>query len=218
MSLELNPSASQNIGTLTGEALYTSISSALSVGCGTVAESSTMVSCAVPDITGINYVENGVEGAWNDGSVSVSIPFMSVTDDDTLQALIGSVAGALMASSVIPNSSTLYNTPNFGEVNMTNVAALAQSIWTDDTGDTHSPQSLSVALAFSCPTGCVGSASDSYLCDDESLGSSIATVGGFIADALSLIPGLEWIGEVGEGIEVASKVAGTAVSNVFSPS
>ncbi|KAK5721346.1 hypothetical protein LTR17_014635 [Elasticomyces elasticus] len=158
LSMELNPSASQNVGTLTGEALYTSISSAISVGCGTIASGATMVTCTVPEITGVGYVEDLNNDLWDDGHLSLSIPFMSVTDNDVLQALISSVAGAFMASSTIANNSKLetvdcgayYSDSACQYANITNVAALAQGIYTDDVTDgMHSPQSLGIALTFS---------------------------------------------------------------------
>lgn len=207
--MELNPSASQNVGTLTGEALYTSISSALSAGCGTVAPSSTMATCEVPTITGINYVEDGVDGVWHDGSLSISIPFMSVTDNNVLQALISSIAGAFMASSTIANNSRVYFTQKSQTfTNLTNVAALAQAIYTDDVSDVHSPQNLGVALVFS------GATTDSYLCDAAALAGSALYYSGFVANAIGLIPGFEWAEVVGlaiEGASVASEGAMQAV-------
>lgn len=191
--MELNPSASQNIGTLTGSALYTSISSVLSEGCGTVAAGSTMVTCDVPQVTGMNYIENGVKGVWYDGTLSIGIPFMSVTDNDVLQALISSVAGALMASSLIPN-----NTEFAYDRNMTNVASLVQAIYTDDTGDVHSPQSLGISLSVQGDNG------RSYLCDASSLAGSGIYYAGFFAEALGVIPGFEWAEALGVLIEGAA--------------
>jgi hypothetical protein len=208
--MELNPSASQNIGTLTGTALYTSISSALSQGCGTVAPSATMVTCSVPAISPIAYVEDGVDGVWNDGSLSIDIPFMSVTDNDVLQALISSVAGAFMASSLVPNNTHLefFDSTQSGS-DITNIAALAQAIYTDDVSGAHSPQNLGVSVAFSGANG------KEYLCDAASLAGSALYYSGFIAGALGVIPGFEWaegLAVVIEGANAASDSALQAVS------
>ncbi|KAK4945011.1 hypothetical protein LTR10_015688 [Elasticomyces elasticus] len=213
LSMELNPSASQNVGTLTGEALYTSISSAISVGCGTIASGATMVTCTVPEITGVGYVEDLNNDFWDDGHLSLSIPFMSVTDNDVLQALISSVAGAFMASSTIANNSKLetvdcgayYSDSACQYANITNVAALAQGIYTDDVTDgMHSPQSLGIALTFSEGTN------NEYVCEANSLASSAIYYSGILLGALAAIPGFEWAAAAGAFI--SSVDAGTSAA------
>ncbi|KAK4546996.1 hypothetical protein LTR36_001216 [Oleoguttula mirabilis] len=217
LSLELNPSASQNVGTLTGSALYTSISSAISQGCGTIASGATMVTCTVPTITGVDYVEDLNHDLWNDGSLSLSIPFMSVTDNDVLQALISSVAGAFMASSTISNNSQVVNTDcgafysdsACNAVNITNIAALAQSIYTDDvTEGMHSPQSLGIALAFSEKT------SSEYVCDVAALAGSSLYYTGILTAALAAIPGFEWVAGIGAIVEAVDAGSEAAIQGV----
>ncbi|KAK3650938.1 hypothetical protein LTR56_005989 [Elasticomyces elasticus] len=218
LSMELNPSASQNVGTLTGEALYTSISSAISVGCGTIASGATMVTCTVPEITGVGYVEDLNNDLWDDGHLSLSIPFMSVTDNDVLQALISSVAGAFMASSTIANNSKLetvdcgayYSDSACQYANITNVAALAQGIYTDDVTDgMHSPQSLGIALTFSEATN------NEYVCEANSLASSAIYYSGILLGALAAIPGFEWAAAAGafiSSVDAGTKAAIKAIS------
>lgn len=120
-----------------------------------------------PPITGIAYMESGVDGVWDDGSLSISISFMSVTNNNVLQALISSVAGAFMASSVFANNFHFYfSEKSQTATNIRNVAGLAQAIYTNNTSDAHSPQNLGVALAFS------GGTSDSYICDAAALAAA----------------------------------------------
>ncbi|KAK5707047.1 hypothetical protein LTR17_021037 [Elasticomyces elasticus] len=217
LSIELNPSASQNVGTLTGEALYTSISSAISVGCGTIASGATMVTCTIPEITGVGYVEDLNNDLWDDGHLSLSIPFMSVTDNDVLQALISSVAGAFTASSTIANNSKLetvdcgayYSDSACQYANITNVAALAQGIYTDDVTDgMHSPQSLGIALTFSEATN------NEYVCEANSLASSAIYYSGILLGALAAIPGFEWAAAAGafiSSVDAGTKAAIKAI-------
>lgn len=217
LSLELNPSASQNVGTLTGAALYTSISSAISKGCGTIASGATMVTCSVPEITAVDYIEDLNHDLWNDGHLSLSIPFMSVTDNDVLQALISSVAGAFMASSTVSNNSHLvnadcgahYSDSQCVPTNITNVAALAQAIYTDDVSGMHSPQNLGIALTFSEAT------SDEYICEAASLASSSIYYSGILTSALAVIPGFEWVAAIGaiiSTVDAGTKAAIKAMS------
>ncbi|KAK4901387.1 hypothetical protein LTR27_001945 [Elasticomyces elasticus] len=208
LSMELNPSASQNVGTLTGEALYTSISSAISVGCGTIASGATMVTCTVPEITGVGYVEDLNNDLWDDGHLSLSIPFMSVTDNDVLQALISSVAGAFMASSTIANNSKL-ETVDCGAY-YSDSACQNANIYTDDVTDgMHSPQSLGIALTFSEATN------NEYVCEANSLASSAIYYSGILLGALAAIPGFEWAAAAGafiSSVDAGTKAAIKAIS------
>ncbi|KAK3647740.1 hypothetical protein LTR56_007969 [Elasticomyces elasticus] len=194
LSMELNPSASQNVGTLTGEALYTSISSAILVGCGTIASGATIVTCTVLEITGVGYVEDLNNDLWDDGHLSLGIPFMSVTDNDVLQALISSVAGAFMASSTIANNSKL-ETVDCGAYYFDSACQYANS--------------LGIALTFSEATN------NEYVCEANSLASSAIYYSGILLGALAAIPGFDWAAAAGafiSSVDAGTKTALKAIS------
>lgn len=206
ISMELNPTASVNVGTLVGSTLYTSVSSALVAACGTVGNGP-MQTCGTAQITGIAHVEDYENDLWTDGTLDITVPFISAFDQPTLDAMIASVAGAVMASSTLPNNTAtiaddctnnIFNSASGcqSSVNITNVASLTQAIYTDDTGSAHSPQSLAIAMAFSDNGG------PDYLCDAGALSAAAIYYGGFVCDMLGAIPGFEWATAIGDAIEV----------------
>lgn len=81
-------------------------------------------------------------------------------------------------------------------VNITNVASLNQSIYTDDTGSAHSPQSLAIAMAISDNDGA------DYLCDAGALSAAAIYYERFVCNMLGAIPGFEWATAIGDAIEV----------------
>jgi hypothetical protein len=193
------------------------VSNALITACGTPTSGSTITTCTAATITGIAYKDSNAEMS-TDGTLEVAVPEVSVSDPNSMMALIAVVAGAFQSSSEITANSIPtqiwpdsdcggYYDPCTSDqgpsnVNMTTVNSIAQALYTIDLAeqDASMPtlQNLQAVLAFSSDS--VGKAS----CSKAALAmDSLAAVGAFL-DFIGLIPGFEWVEALGDGLTIAN--------------
>lgn len=225
LSMEVNPSASVMVGNLSASYLYTSVSNALVMGCGSLTSGSTMVTCTVPKITDIAYLENveptTPKNIWQmDGELEVDVLLMSVSDPHVLHALIHSVAYAVSTSTYMVNNtkSEQCNCDYKGVAtvlecdtcNVSTAANIVQAIYTDDV-DSDEPltQNLAITLIFSAGT------SNNYFCNVNSFFTSATYYVSFFGGILAAIPGFEWaaaIGGLASALDSATKMGTKAIS------
>jgi hypothetical protein len=192
------------VGTLTGEDLFTSVSSALAAGCTVATEGVTVTSCSdLPKITGIQYYTtyedddgnmeitySGITGAPEgdtDGKIELDVLLMSVWNQDVLNALINSIAATLQGMSVNTTNDITVLANDLGEgngssSNYTTVSGIVLAYYTEQTAATGGDvarQDLEVQFTLEQDGG-------EYDCG----------AGAFVFDALaviSLLPGFEWM-------------------------
>ncbi|KAK4496026.1 hypothetical protein PRZ48_013295 [Zasmidium cellare] len=199
LTIEINPTASQNVGELTGTSLFTAVSNALVTACGTPTSGTPITTCTPATISAVSYMEGSTIA---EGDLELAVPLISVSDPNTMQALVVAVAGAFQANSLIKNNTQSVqawpDTVCGGETNpcmhgpstveMTTINSIAQAIYTSDIAseDSH-VQNLQAILAFE--KGSAGKAA----CSKEALiMDSLAAIGAFLA-ILGTIPGFEWM-------------------------
>jgi len=110
VTISVGPSASvevgkiqQNVGTLTGTALYTSISSALDKICPTATGETVQCSTDTVSISGIDYIQS--DGTLGEGELVVSVQASSYNETKLRDAMIKSAALTAKASA---NSTNCY--------------------------------------------------------------------------------------------------------------
>ncbi|KAH8682019.1 hypothetical protein BX600DRAFT_407914 [Xylariales sp. PMI_506] len=195
------------VGTLTGDALYTSISSALAAGCSVPTQGATITECGdIPAITGIVWAEEIKEGdpdlgdyyyvptdaeAGISGKIEMEVVVMNVWDQDVLDALIGTVAATIKGLSENSSNSVLVYEPSTSDTytdqgpsfEMTTVAGVVLAMYTEQTADTNGAlQMQDFEVKLSLETGDGGE----YECG----------IGALVMDSIGLIgvvPGFEWI-------------------------
>ncbi|KAH8658450.1 hypothetical protein BX600DRAFT_524945 [Xylariales sp. PMI_506] len=195
------------VGTLTGTALFTSISSALAAGCTIPSAGVTVTDCTdIPAITDVTYAKDPYyvaldagggnyysDSSLGSGKIEMSILTMRVWDEDVLNILISTIAATLQglsmnSSNVIDiyydcdsgcNTESTSEWPSFPEADVSGVVLAIYTEQTDDTDGAVEIQDLEVRFAFDVDKG-------EYDC----------AVGAFVLDAisaLSAVAGFEWL-------------------------
>lgn len=85
LTIEINPTASQNVGFLTGTSLHTAVSDALVTACSTPKSGSTITTCTPATVTSVPYMESVYV---EEGDLELAVPLVSVSDPNKMQALI----------------------------------------------------------------------------------------------------------------------------------
>ncbi|KAK3646606.1 hypothetical protein LTR56_000510 [Elasticomyces elasticus] len=199
ITMEINPTASQAVGTLTGTELFTSVSNAIKSACSTPSGGTPVSSCSAATISNIIIVNsNGDSGG---GDLAVTFPFVSYDDLNTFEALVVAVAGAFQVSSSDPANTKEFEVNESGDsglhgigsttpVNITTIGALAQAIVTiqtaEDTNGDVKVQNLAVNLALE------GNAGTGFDCSAVALVNDGLGALSLITGLLGLIPGFEW--------------------------
>ena len=193
MSVVQTSKASVNVGTLTGDRLYTAVSDALMSGCTSTPAGGphgTITKCGhIPKVTGIVWADS--TGDWGrNAELELSIQWINYYDLRSLKGMIASLASVLKSNSLNPaniwkpprqqcnplcvGTSCPYNTTNVpGWVGITySQDTVSHHLWPD--------QQLFVNLAVKTSEG------SPFLCAD----------GALIMDglaALALFPEFEWL-------------------------
>lgn len=196
VTAQMASSLSQNVGTKTGDELYTSISNILESACPSVTaptgtNTAEPVSCTEEPgyLDGITYIDD-----WNDfkkdGILNLSISISAYWDNTARQTLIEGISQLINGTSLQPANTketswecdTCLDDEDWPTVNLTNIPQLSQVIYSDDIHTSN----LLLTTEF----------------EVESNGAYVCAIDAFVIDAmgaLALIPGLEWLGIVAGG-------------------
>jgi hypothetical protein len=220
MKTEQNPTASAMVGSLTGAPLYTSVSSAIRKACGTVESGTPITQCEEAKITGIAYIEK--ERFHEGGSVAIGFPYVSIEDEDAMEAMIISIAGMTQVNSEIPDAtysdmwleySNWNGKPQVDHYyeNFTLIPALIQVIYSQQTEETETALVVqNLAVSFSFDTEC----EQKWGCPVETMLADTAAGLGALLGLVAVVPGFEWMAEVGPLIAVVGAVSGAVAEGL----
>jgi hypothetical protein len=216
MKTEQNPTASAMVGSLTGAPLYTSVSSAIRKACGTVEFGTPITQCEEAKITGIAYIEK--ERFHEGGSVAIGFPYVSIEDEDAMEAMIISIAGMTQVNSEIPDDMWLEYSNWNGKPqvdhyyeNFTLIPALIQVIYSQQTEETETAlvvQNLAVSFSFDTER------EQKWGCPVETMLADTAAGLGALLGLVAVVPGFEWMAEVGPLIAVVGAVSGAVAEGL----
>lgn len=106
MTVNVNGSHSANVGTLTGDALYTSVSDALEAACPLPTDSSTITGCAGDAaITGLTYVD-ATRNVQSSGKLEIEFDWVSYHRADVFDGLVQGIAQVLRRSTQQPENTS----------------------------------------------------------------------------------------------------------------
>ncbi|THY12303.1 glycoside hydrolase [Aureobasidium pullulans] len=218
LELDVNPTASAMVGTLTGAPLFTSVSSAVRKACGTVAPSATITECGEALITGISYHQPGEEFMYNNGAVAIGFPFVLIKSEDAMEAMIVAIAGMAQVNSLIPENTfteTWYwhfkSEAIRHSENVTLIPALILADYVEQTEDTQTDlvkQHLGVSFSFD--TG----EQQKWGCPVSTMLADTAAGLGAVFGLIAIIPGFEWVAPMGEAIALGSAAAAAAAEGL----
>ncbi|KAK4495930.1 hypothetical protein PRZ48_013198 [Zasmidium cellare] len=200
LTVQMDPTSSVNVGWRTAaaeqSALYTAVSSALTVACPS-ATGDTITQCTdAPAVGGIQYLSHG--GLETDGDLDIKVELVSYKDEWVRQALIQSIARGIVGQAAAPNNTWAtdyqvpgsdpeysYNWPTSSWSTVPGVWGSTVSIQSNETDGKVLVQDMVVALHFD-PVG------EAFECAIYS-----AVLSGIAA--LAVIPELGFIGGGGAG-------------------
>ena len=194
LNIQQDPTASVNAGTMSGNALYTAVSSSIAAACPT--PSGTVNSCNnVSSIDSISYLDSN-QNLQTNGELVINLPIVNYSSATAREFMIEAIAQLVNATTLnSTNANTVTPTdPNVGNpygfvpptdspITLYNAPAVILSQFTD-AGSGQEAQTMLFQMSLEEP---------------EQGGGYSCAMGALALDAiglLGLIPGLEWIGVI----------------------
>jgi hypothetical protein len=218
LDLDVDSKASAIVGTLTSAPLFTSVSSAIRKACSTVAPSAVITECEKAQITGISYHQPGEEFMYNNGAVAIGFPFVKIENEEAMEAIIVAIAGIAQVNSLIPENTYIETWYSYVKSeahkhseNVTMIPALILAEYLEQTEDTQTtPIQQHLGVSFSFDTG----EQQKWGCPVSTMLADTAAGLGAVFGLIAIIPGFEWVAEMGAAIAVGSTAAAAAAEGL----